>query len=68
MCRLFPCIPILGAFFIKNRGMCNNLNNALLPHFYVFLWLGRVYTKRGSWVAAKHATNKQYPKINVFVS
>ena len=48
--------------------MCNNLNNALLPHFYVLLWLGRVYTKRGSWVAAKHTTNKQYSKTNVFVS
>ena len=53
MCR---CIPLLGAFFIKNRGMCNNLKNALLPHFYVLLWLGRIYTKRGSWAAAKHTT------------
>ena len=24
-------------------------------YVYVFLWLERVYAKRGSWVAAKHS-------------
>ena len=34
------------------------INNALLPHFHVFLWLRRVYAKKGSLVAQKHTTAK----------
>ena len=48
---LYTCFR---GFLIKNRRMCNNLKNALLPHFYVFLWLRMVCVNWWSWVAAKH--------------
>ena len=39
------------------------LKNALLPHFYVFLWLRRVCVNWGSWVAGKHTTLEQFKKF-----
>ena len=55
MCRLFPCIPFF--FWGGERG--------LLPYFYVFLWLGRAYAKKGSWVAAKHTTKMRRQLLDV---
>ena len=48
---------LFGFFLLKTAVCVIILKNALLPHFYVHLWLGRVYAKRGSWAAAKHTTN-----------
>ena len=69
MCGLFPCIPILGFFFlIKKRGMCNNFKNALLPHFYVFLWLRRVYVKKGVLGSCKTYYFSLYLHLNFVLS
>ena len=40
---LYTCFR---GFLIKNRRMCNNLKNALLPHFYVFLWFKKGICKK----------------------
>ena len=36
--------------------MRNNFKKCIVTSFYVFLWLGRVYTIKGPWVAAEHTT------------
>ena len=37
---------LFGFFLLKTAVCVIILKNALLPHFYVHLWLGRVYAKR----------------------
>ena len=46
----------LGSFLLKTGVCVITIKNALLPHFYVLLWLRRVCVNMESWVAAKDIT------------
>ena len=43
----------LGYLLLKTGVCVIIIKNALLPHFYVLLWLRRVCVNWESWVAAK---------------
>ena len=65
MCRLFPCIPILGGFLIKKflkKCVCVvGVKISLLLVKNVFINVTEGKSELGRWVAAKHTTFKLLP-------